>query len=166
MEMEAEHYPNGVLESISTRIVNGAYKHEDLQTDESSMDDGHPRRQLCGGNQAATERIILFGRELQALSEQLGREYGKNLTHTEMLQDAFSLLAYSDPWNCPVGHQLDPIQREPVCAALNSAILESQNLPKQPPLMLALGQASECLRLMARAGLGSCSFARVDDYLH
>lgn len=43
---------------------------------------------------------------------------------------------------------------------------ESQNLPKQPPLMLALGQASECLRLMARVGLGSCSFARVDDYLH
>lgn len=35
--MEAEHYPNGVLESMSTRIVNGAYKHEDLQTDESSM---------------------------------------------------------------------------------------------------------------------------------
>ncbi|XP_065781645.1 ran-binding protein 10 isoform X3 [Muntiacus reevesi] len=166
MEMEAEHYPNGVLESMSTRIVNGAYKHEDLQTDESSMDDGHPRRQLCGGNQAATERIILFGRELQALSEQLGREYGKNLAHTEMLQDAFSLLAYSDPWSCPVGQQLDPIQREPVCAALNSAILESQNLPKQPPLVLALGQASECLRLMARAGLGSCSFARVDDYLH
>ncbi|KAK2085283.1 Ran-binding protein 10 [Saguinus oedipus] len=235
MEMEAEHYPNGVLGSMSTRIVNGAYKHEDLQTDESSMDDGHPRRQLCGGNQAATERIILFGRELQALSEQLGREYGKNLAHTEMLQDAFSLLAYSDPWSCPVGQQLDPIQREPVCAALNSAILghdwaqasvelrssnswhdfraiawwlghtytevlstlfqenlstapsfypqgnfdldrvvtrpclsstESQNLPKQPPLMLALGQASECLRLMAQAGLGSCSFARVDDYLH
>ncbi|XP_053305700.1 ran-binding protein 10 isoform X2 [Spea bombifrons] len=44
--------------------------------------------------------------------------------------------------------------------------MESQNLPKQPPLMLALGQASECLRLMARIGLGSCSFARVDDYLH
>ncbi|XP_020844982.1 ran-binding protein 10 isoform X3 [Phascolarctos cinereus] len=167
MEMEAEHYPNGVPESSSTRIMNGAYKHEDiLQTDESSVEDGHPRRQLCGGNQAATERIILFGRELQTLSEQLCREYGKNLAHKEMLQDAFSLLAYSDPWNCPVGQQLDPIQREPVCAALNSAILESQNLPKQPPLMLALGQASECLRLMARVGLGSCSFARVDDYLH
>lgn len=41
MEMEAEHYPNGVLESMSTRIVNGAYKHEDLQTDESSMGEGH-----------------------------------------------------------------------------------------------------------------------------
>ncbi|XP_028905572.1 ran-binding protein 10 isoform X2 [Ornithorhynchus anatinus] len=166
MEVEAEHYPNGVLETSATRIVNGAYKSEEiLQTDESGVD-GRPRRQLCGGNQAATERIILFGRELQALSEQLGKEYGKNVTHKEMLQDAFSLLAYSDPWNCPVGQQLDPIQREPVCAALNSAILESQNLPKQPPLMLALGQATECLRLMARVGLGSCSFARVDDYLH
>uniref|UniRef100_A0A8C9MTZ8 RAN binding protein 10 n=1 Tax=Serinus canaria TaxID=9135 RepID=A0A8C9MTZ8_SERCA len=167
MEMEAEHYPNGVLENSSTRIMNGTYKHEEiLQTDESSMEDSCPQRQLCGGNHAATERMIQFGRELQILSEQLCREYGKNTMHKKMLQDAFSLLAYSDPWNCPVGQQLDPIQREPVCAALNSAILESQNLPKQPPLMLALGQASECLRLMARVGLGSCSFARVDDYLH
>lgn len=40
MEMDAEHYPNGVLESMSTRIVNGAYKPEDLQTDESSMGKG------------------------------------------------------------------------------------------------------------------------------
>lgn len=40
-----------------------------------------------------------------------------------LLQDAFSLLAYSDPWNSPVGYQLDPIQREPVCSTLNSAIL-------------------------------------------
>lgn len=39
------------------------------------------------------------------------------------MQDAFSLLAYSDPWNCPVGQQLDPTQRETLCSALNSAIL-------------------------------------------
>ena len=38
-------------------------------------------------------------------------------------QDAFSLLAYSDPWNSPVGYQLSVVQREPVCMALNSAIL-------------------------------------------
>ncbi len=42
---------------------------------------------------------------------------------TCLLQDAFSLLAYQDPWNSPVGYQLDPVQREPICAALNSAIL-------------------------------------------
>ena len=38
-------------------------------------------------------------------------------------QEAFSLLAYADPWDSPVGGQLDPAGREPVCAQLNSAIL-------------------------------------------
>ncbi|RXM33042.1 Ran-binding protein 10 [Acipenser ruthenus] len=172
MEIEAEHYSNGVLENSSTRIMNGTYKHEEiLQADDSSLgnglaEEGCTPRLLCGGNQAATERMIQFGRELQGLNEQLCREYGKNATHKQMLQDAFSLLAYSDPWNCPVGQQLDPMQRESVCATLNSAILESQNLPKQPPLMLALGQATECLQLMARVRSGSCSFARVDSFLH
>uniref|UniRef100_A0A6Q2XPC9 Ran-binding protein 10 n=1 Tax=Esox lucius TaxID=8010 RepID=A0A6Q2XPC9_ESOLU len=132
----------------------------------AGVKDSCASRQLCGGNQAATERMIQFGRELQALNEQLCREYGKNATHKKMLQDAFSLLAYSDPWNCPVGQQLDPMQRENICSALNSAILESQNLPKQPPLMLALGQATECVQLMARVRSGSCSFARVDNFLH
>ncbi|KAK6477073.1 ran-binding protein 10 [Huso huso] len=172
MEIEAEHYSNGVLENSSTRIMNGTYKHEEiLQADDSSLgnglaEEGCTPRLLCGGNQAAIERMIQFGRELQGLNEQLCREYGKNVTHKQMLQDAFSLLAYSDPWNCPVGQQLDPMQRESVCATLNSAILESQNLPKQPPLMLALGQATECLQLMARVRSGSCSFARVDSFLH
>ena len=40
-----------------------------------------------------------------------------------VIQEAFSLLAYADPWNSPVGGQLEPSGREPVCAALNSAIL-------------------------------------------
>uniref|UniRef100_A0A4W6E1K2 RAN binding protein 10 n=1 Tax=Lates calcarifer TaxID=8187 RepID=A0A4W6E1K2_LATCA len=173
MEIEAEHYTNGVAEGSSARIMNGTYKHEEiLQPDDNSIGNGvtdegcSNSKQLCGGNQAATERMIQFGRELQALNEQLCREYGKNATHKKMLQDAFSLLAYSDPWNCPVGQQLDPTQRESLCSALNSAILESQNLPKQPPLMLALGQATECVQLMARVRSGSCSFARVDNFLH
>ncbi|XP_026167175.1 ran-binding protein 10 isoform X1 [Mastacembelus armatus] len=174
MEIEAEHYTNGVVEGSSARIMNGTYKHEEiLQPDDNSIGNGvtadeccSNSKQLCGGNQAATERMIQFGRELQALNEQLCREYGKNATHKKMLQDAFSLLAYSDPWNCPVGQQLDPTQRESLCSALNSAILESQNLPKQPPLMLALGQATECVQLMARVRSGSCSFARVDNFLH
>lgn len=88
--------------------------------------------------------MIHFGRELQSMSEHLRRECGKNSANKKMLkvnrltcwrreggadvaallfQDAFSLLAYSDPWNSPVGYQLDAIQREPVCSTLNSAIL-------------------------------------------
>lgn len=38
-------------------------------------------------------------------------------------QEAFSLLAYTDPWSSPVGYLLDPVQREPICSSLNSAIL-------------------------------------------
>uniref|UniRef100_A0A8C6MHW2 RAN binding protein 10 n=1 Tax=Nothobranchius furzeri TaxID=105023 RepID=A0A8C6MHW2_NOTFU len=163
------HIHSGGTRSTA-RIMNGTYKHEEiLQPDDNSICNGvtglSNGKQLFGGNQAATERMIQFGRELQALSEQLCHEYGTNTTHKKMLQDAFSLLAYSDPWNCPVGQQLDPTQRESLCSALNSAILESQNLPRQPPLMLALGQATECVQLMARVRSGSCSFARVDDFL-
>uniref|UniRef100_A0A669CZH7 RAN binding protein 9 n=1 Tax=Oreochromis niloticus TaxID=8128 RepID=A0A669CZH7_ORENI len=124
------------------------------------------KRQLCGGSQAAIERMIHFGRELQSMSEHLRRECGKNSANKKMLKDAFSLLAYSDPWNSPVGYQLDAIQREPVCSTLNSAILETHNLPKQPPLAQAVGQAAQCLAMMARTGSGSCAFASVDDYLH
>lgn len=43
---------------------------------------------------------------------------------------------------------------------------ETHNLPKQPPLAQAMGQAAQCLALMARTGSGSCAFASVDDYLH
>lgn len=110
------------------------------------MESTQTKRQLCGGSQAAIERMIHFGRELQSMSEHLRRECGKNSANKKMLkvrshhhdnictrgssfrrhlslQDAFSLLAYSDPWNSPVGYQLDALQREPVCSTLNSAIL-------------------------------------------
>ena len=42
------------------------------------------------------------------------------------LQDAFSLMAYGDPWQSPLKHLLDHQQREPVCAALNSSILGTE----------------------------------------
>lgn len=45
-------------------------------------------------------------------------------------------------------------------------VAETHNLPKQPPLAQAVGQATQCLALMARTGIGSCAFASVDDYLH
>ena len=45
-------------------------------------------------------------------------------------QEAFSLLCYADPWDSPVGGQLDPAGREPVCAQLNSAILGKISLQR------------------------------------
>uniref|UniRef100_A0A8D3BZX1 RAN binding protein 9 n=1 Tax=Scophthalmus maximus TaxID=52904 RepID=A0A8D3BZX1_SCOMX len=167
VDMEVDHFTNGVTESSSNGFLNGSSKHASEPDDcDADMESAQSKRQLCGGSQAAIERMIHFGRELQSMSEHLRRECGKNSTNKKMLKDAFSLLAYSDPWSSPVGYQLDAIQREPVCSTLNSAILETHNLPKQPPLAQAVGQAAQCLAIMARTGSGSCAFASVDDYLH
>nr|XP_043884136.1 ran-binding protein 9 isoform X2 [Solea senegalensis] len=191
VDMEVDHFTNGLTQTSTNGFLNGSSKHtaepDDCEAD-MEVESAHSKRQLCGGSQAAIERMIHFGRELQSMSEHLRRECGKNSTNKKMLkvtlthnctcvvmvcsymysllQDAFSLLAYSDPWNSPVGYQLDAIQREPVCSTLNSAILETHNLPKQPPLAQAVGQAAQCLAIMARTGSGSCAFASVDDYLH
>ncbi|XP_061110372.1 ran-binding protein 9-like isoform X2 [Conger conger] len=170
MDMEVDHYSNGVSESSSSNgFLNGGSKHDAELEEcdvEMEVESSQPRRQLCGGSQAAVERMIHFGRDLQGMSEHLRRECGKSSANKKMLKDAFSLLAYSDPWSSPVGYQLDSIQREPVCSTLNSAILETHNLPKQPPLAQAVGQVSQCLSIMARSGSGSCAFAALEDYLH
>ncbi|XP_063994191.1 ran-binding protein 9 isoform X2 [Diachasmimorpha longicaudata] len=123
------------------------------------------KKQLCGGNKQAIEKMLDFGRQLYSQSIHLRQQYGKNESNKKMLQDAFSLLAYSNPWNSPVGWQLDPQERETVCARLNSAILESTNLPRRPPLEVAISHAKELVRLMSSAGLGACGFAVVDNII-
>lgn len=41
MEIEAEHYSNGVAENSSTRIMNGTYKHQEImQGDDNSVGNG------------------------------------------------------------------------------------------------------------------------------
>uniref|UniRef100_A0A8B9GRC5 RAN binding protein 9 n=1 Tax=Astyanax mexicanus TaxID=7994 RepID=A0A8B9GRC5_ASTMX len=171
MDMEVDHISNGVSDAGQREIKTMTHRLQlslviHISALPTEVESAQSKRQLCGGSQAAIERMIHFGRELQSMSEHLRRERGKNSANKKMLKDAFSLLAYSDPWNSPVGYQLDSIQREPVCSTLNSAILETHNLPKQPPLAQAVGQAAQCLALMARTGIGSCAFASVDDYLH
>jgi len=122
-------------------------------------------KKMCGGNPAAIEKMLSFGREVQHMSQVLRQELGKNEQNKKMLQDAFSLLAYNDPWNSPVGWQLDPLQREPVCQSLNSAILESHQLPRRPPLEICVAHTKQLINLMSRSGLGSCAFASVDALL-
>ncbi|GAB6021669.1 Ran-binding protein 9 [Chamberlinius hualienensis] len=142
-------------------------EHEQDREDDMDVDPlPSSKRQLCGGSQVAIERMLQFGRELQSTSVQLRREHGKNEVNKKMLQDAFSLLAYADPWSSHVGYQLEPIQREPVCAALNSAILESHNLPRRPPLEIAISHTTELIKLKSKLGIGSCAFANIDSFLH
>ena len=98
-------------------------------------------------------------------------------------QEAFSLLAYPNPWTSPVGGQLDPAGREPVAAMLNSAILgitnfgaskatngyctaESKSLPGRPPLEVCLAHSSHLLKLMSNGELGACAFADIQSVLN
>lgn len=150
--------------SANGQVMNGNSCEPDK--DEMEVDAPSQKRQLCGGSQLAIEKMLQFGRELQTMSIRLRKEFGKNESNKKQLQDAFSLLAYSDPWSSPVGSQLDPVQREPVCAALNSAILDSHGLANKPPLELVISQTTECMKLMSKAGIASSAFASVNDYLH
>uniref|UniRef100_A0A2M3Z038 Putative ran-binding protein n=1 Tax=Anopheles braziliensis TaxID=58242 RepID=A0A2M3Z038_9DIPT len=114
---------------------------------------------------SGVERMLEFGRELFQMSQRLEKEHGVNETNQKMLEDAFSLLAYSNPWASPLGWQLSPSRREAVCAALNSAILESMNYSWRPPLEVCIAHACELLRLMSSSSLGACAFVSVEDIL-
>ena len=92
-------------------------------------------------NTAHTEKLINYGKELSTMAKMLTPPNNQHvlrlrkrmevvfqyipalLNHT--LQDAFSLLAYSDPWQSPLAHLLSPAEREPVANALNRAILRA-----------------------------------------
>lgn len=44
-------------------------------------------------------------------------------------------------------------------------VSESCNLPRRPPLEVAMAHAQELVRLMSQQDLGSCAFANVNDLL-
>ncbi|KRT83612.1 hypothetical protein AMK59_4171 [Oryctes borbonicus] len=149
-------YQNGDSHTINTGCLETNFDDED-----EDMDVDIPITRKCC--KPAVERILEFGKELYSMSQRLDREFYEK--HQKMLENAFSLLAYSNPWASPVGWQLDPSQREAVCDALNSAILESHNKPRRPPLEVAMVHAEELVRLMASSGLGACAFASITDLL-
>jgi hypothetical protein len=99
------------------------------------------------------EALLKFGRSLQELAQQVDQD------HVVLLQEAFSLLAYADPWTSPVADQLQTKGRESVCHSLNSAILESKSQPGRPPLEIAMAHSKQLIKLMANKDLGACAFA-------
>lgn len=155
------------------------------------------------------ERMLELGRELLQMSLRLEKKYQnvndeyvaqnrkmmevrtqrhlhEEETHSDFpFQEAFSLLAYSNPWASPVGKQLSPSKREPICAKLNSAILgecaahaikgsswrielfipESMNYPTRPPIEYSLAHAHQLLREMSNSNLGSFAFVDINEIL-
>lgn len=125
---ESERGPiasTATIASISPKSTNGdcngnANERMDVDASDENPDE---EESACEENEAKITRLLAFGKELHALSQQLKQKYGTNEHNKKMLQDAFSLLAYSDPWNSPVGWHLNPSERESVCQQLNNAIV-------------------------------------------
>lgn len=138
---------------------------EDMDVDSSLSPNCKSANAAAASAKSGVERMLEFGRELFQMSQRLEKEHGVNETNQKMLEDAFSLLAYSNPWASPLGWQLCPSRREAVCAALNSAILQSMNYSWRPPLEVCIAHACELLRLMSSSSLGACAFVSVEDIL-
>ena len=134
-------------------------------------------KKICGGKVKGLKDMLQFGRDLlmnltkQRDMQQQQQDAGDNTVNKQMykrnksmLQEAYSLLAYTDPANSPVGYQLEAAQREPVFAQLNSAILKSQGLPVKPPVNTLIGQTTLCLKTMLKHKMGEAAFVNVSDY--
>jgi len=152
--------------SSNGNIDNETESETTMEVEPSSAAAAAARDNSILSNPARFDSLISFGRQLHIFSDQLEQERGRNSANNSMLQEAFSLLAYADPWNSPVGAQLDPAGREPVCAQLNSAILESKHLPGRPPLEVSVAHTSQLLKLMSNSDLGSCAFANIESLLN
>ncbi|XP_003747647.1 ran-binding protein 9 [Galendromus occidentalis] len=109
------------------------------------------------------QRIVDFGTELCEFEKTLKDPDGKL---KRIRFEACALLAYPDPSQSPMSYLLSPSEREPVCAALNSAVLESLGQPLRPPLEVALAHCKQLVKLMAKHGLGASAFADLDSILN
>ncbi|XP_060651484.1 ran-binding proteins 9/10 homolog [Drosophila nasuta] len=109
------------------------------------------------------EKILEFGKELSSMGQQLEKENLMTEEERQMLEDAFSLIAYSNPWSSPLGWLLCPSRRENVSTTLNSAILESLNFKRRPPLEYLVAHAAELLKLIGQHSLGEDAFVTIDD---
>ncbi|GAV04515.1 hypothetical protein RvY_14784 [Ramazzottius varieornatus] len=117
-------------------------------------------------NAAMLTRTLMFGKHLHEFFAEMRLDQGRNNENQKLLADAFSLMAYSDPWASPLKHLLDHQQREPVAAALNSSILVSVSTSASrpsmhPSLKVLLGMSKRMFPVLAKKGNGVIGFENV-----
>ncbi|KAH8401086.1 hypothetical protein KR009_003007, partial [Drosophila setifemur] len=140
---------------------NASAVRNSLDAIDEEMDvDVSPSSRSCG---RVIEKILEFGKELSSMGQQLEKESLMTEEERQMLEDAFSLIAYSNPWSSPLGWLLCPSRRENVSTTLNSAILESLNFERRPPLEYLVAHASELIKIIGQHSLGEDAFITIDD---
>ena len=156
----------------STAEEDGVAANDQDDKDLMEVDDHHhqqPQQQQqphVTANPDKFQQLIMFGQKVKAMLVDLEQGSGiKNDANNKMLEDAFALLAYPNPWESPVGWQLASSERENVSAALNSTLLEDAGYPAKPPLEVGLSHAKQLVKLMANHDLGACAFANLEDLI-
>ncbi|OQV11484.1 Ran-binding protein 9 [Hypsibius exemplaris] len=112
-------------------------------------DDDEENKVVFGGNPELLRRTLDFGKHLNEFAA----------------KEAFSLMAYSDPWRSPLAHLLDPLQREPVCASLNSALLGDERQTSHPALKVLISHSKRLFPLQAKRGSGVIAFRNIFEVL-
>ena len=167
---------NGNVASSSSEIAESSTAEEandensdqpqdmmEIDSDQGGSSNGGPN---VTANPDRFQQLIVFGQRVKAMLVDLEQVSGiKNDANNKMLEDAFALLAYPNPWESPVGWQLSPNEREHISAALNSTLLEDAGYPARPPLEVGLSHAKQLVKLMANHDLGACAFANLEDLI-
>ena len=152
-----------IIETPSTTEENDEDDDDEDEFAEAEMEVDPPP---VTANPARFQKLIMFGQKVKTMLVELETLKGiKSDTNTKMLEDAFALLAYPNPWESPVGWQLSPNEREFVSAALNSSLLEAGGYPSRPPLEVGLSHAKQLVKLMSNHDLGACAFANLEDLI-
>ncbi|KAH8266259.1 hypothetical protein KR038_002927, partial [Drosophila bunnanda] len=165
VEMEAcQSHSNGGGgggDSNSCSNGNASAVRNSLDAIDEEMDVDVSPSSRSGGR--VIEKILEFGKELSSMGQQLEKENLMTEEERQMLEDAFSLIAYSNPWSSPLGWLLCPSRRWSISTTLNSAILESLNFERRPPLEYLVAHASELIKIIGQHSLGEDAFITIDD---
>jgi len=112
------------------------------------------------------QKLIIFGQKVKVMLVELETLHGiKNESNSKLLEDAFALLAYPNPWDSPVGWQLSPGERESISSALNSTLLEEAGFPARPPVEVGLSHAKSLVKLMSNNEIGACAYANLEEVI-
>lgn len=105
--------------------------------------------------------LLALGQELQMLFDKL---QSPGASDQVLLQDAFSLLAYTNLAECPVAALLQTSHRTSLAKELNSAMLVAGGQPPEPPLERLVSHTGECLKEMRSQGHGEAAFIRLEHF--
>ncbi|CAH8633362.1 unnamed protein product [Heterobilharzia americana] len=120
---------NGIYHPISNGICNEA-------TNCNGFDDDYASTAAAEDDEL--HDLIEYGRNLRSNALELQHQGAISLEQLLLLSNAFSLVAYQNPYKSPLNSLLHPKHRELLADAINDAILVHLKQPSRPVLDIAL----------------------------